>query len=445
MKLAFPLWIVLWFVGVLLGHSQGTLHPMPMGAGMLNYTLYWGAYTIKFHFSPDQTIFIHRDTIAPELLREIMRRQPRIWTGDAMLPEFQFTTGQLTIKSNASDLSQYRKTRPALEDAWAYLGSADSVFVIADLPYGRRLEIYWHLSGNAPQWLPANTMEYSWTYDPIKYRGMSSDEEFIWGGKTESILDRQFITVDELFNWLWQEPVLIRNHNQLLPVEEISVFFPYLNEFPIPDQGWRHVQLLPSLREWLYSVQDFLKPGVGIVISAIAQDDWPQDTFTIGFGSQKGKTMVQKSNIDILSAQIVTPDDPCLALRRTDVNDYLFEWGNYTAVIPRMYARSYSGPNRILPDRPDKMEVTGFTKEEVLEMLSLKPRIYRDKELLLPVQLQLQYNDEAEIITLENGVIPPETLTRLADKLKTGGRLTIFDIKAGNADLRVLKFIFFIN
>ena len=396
------------------------------------YIFYWTPLNGKFISENNSDICRLDIESSPEEFREALKREPRLWNGQSLEQHLMFSCNGLQVRSDYNDEAVYNSYRKALE-LLAADQKAEDVLELKNiaLPNGKTGIVRIKLNKAAPNWLPRQSSEVYFQTDPG--RELSEFLNMEWG--TLDQYNRQFFTETEFWALIQSTPHLYRitsprpallqlrdmvldaSGNPVVP-EKFSL------RLTSPGGETKHnfndkdnAYTLDELRQKLEALRTEIKPGTVIWItgwlSAILAERTDQQ-------AQAGGSVFQ----------LVAPQDPRLFLKRTDQKTYYLEWGNFSKAFVSSYARSYSTTwyERIIADHRNTHLNAGMTKKDIINMLRLPARLYREKELLTDFNFTLDFKGYGVLV--ENGVVPEALIAKLERELQPGDVLKITGLQA---------------
>lgn len=395
------------------------------------YIFYWGVIQCKFTRSESSGRYLAEIHAAPIELREAFKREPRLFNGVRLEQKMAFNLNGIAVRSNYYDESVYAACRKSLEDFAADIKDGDVLaldrIVFPDLKTG---SITIFLDKNAPDWLPVNTTQVNMRPDP-SVSWFVEPTYLQWDERQAPLANRQFVSLEEFWSIIRIPPHLLKPDGQSFYPERFGF---WIKE---PERGKEishygvsaaRAFTFEQLQEQLELHRNEIKVG-GIV----RLDSWDAD---------EDKALIWGTKLAVFD--IVADDDPRKSLKLSDQNHYSLEWGNYSGSFPELYAREFVVRDNtidtvysLIADRPFSQEVRSFTKPEILQMLTLPARLYREKNVLLKnLSFQLQYRDKMALV--HDGICPPDMIAYLEKNLKPYDRISLSDIRAEDAVLSTI-------
>jgi beta-lactamase regulating signal transducer with metallopeptidase domain len=402
------------------------------------YIFYWGVLQCKLEReSQSGQVYGSIECSAVEF-REALKREPRIWNGKSLEQHLSFELERLKVSSDYNNEQLYAGQRKSLEELCGTLPD-DAVLHIRNLrlPDGSIASIELLPGGKTPSWLPAKNGEINARV--IESPGIS-EFPVRWGAAYDD--EQLFFTEDEFWKIIQEQPEIIKN-NQPIRVDSVKL---RINDWAqnqsilLPTTEY---QSLESACERLHELKDQIKPGVSIHLSAGMHLSTPVYDTIIYLYRTPDIYMRNILTNTIGHFRIVAEDDPRRTLRRSQSNDFVLEWGNFnsTRIFDR-FAKVFTQPDGsvIVPDAPYTYNNFMHTRRELLEMMRLPRRLYREQELLGSFACEIVYKAQRYEIPVE-GTPPALLLERLEKELQPGDKLSIEMIRAGNADLRSVQLL----
>ncbi|MEZ4943167.1 MAG: M56 family metallopeptidase [Saprospiraceae bacterium] len=388
------------------------------------YNFYWGSLSGKFMYDAFSKSYSLELESSPEEVREALKREPRLWNGKSLEQHLVFSCDGLPVRTDYNNEAVYAGVRSALEERIARLSSVD-VLELRDLrlPNGETATVRITLGIEPPNWLPRQRSEVQWQTDAG--REHSAFLNLQWGEKHHA--DQQFFTETEFWEFLENTPTInfnagsesVKTQEQQTPQKfSCRITNPggqILRQLNDLESAWT----LEQLRKELQNLRTELKPGAIVWITG-----WTP--------SQAATADDAGSNWRSGSAvfQLVGPYDPRRFLRRTDRKTYFLEWGNLSLSFASSYARTYRDNNGtfIHADNPKQQRVATLTKTEIIRMLQLPARLYREKELLPDFNFTLDFKGYGVLV--KNADVPADLIQKLERELQAGDVLKITGIQA---------------
>ena len=404
------------------------------------YIFYWGVLQCKLEReSQSGQVYGSIECSAAEF-REALKREPRIWNGKSLEQFLSFELEHLKVSSDYNNEMLYAGQRKGLEELCGTL-SEDAVLHIRNLrlPDGSVASIELLPGGKTPSWLPGKTGE---TYASTVETPAIGEYPVRWGAQYDG--EQLFFTVDEFWNILKEQPEIIKD-NQAIRVDSVMLRVnDWLNSQTILLPSLEY-QSIESARARLYTLKDQIKPGVSIHLSAGIRLSEPRyDTVFYLYSNPSSQVYLRKMLSNSVGFfRIVSESDPRRTLRNSDAKDFVMEWGNFNSTrIMDRFAKVFTQADGsvIVPDAPYAYNNFMHTRRELLEMLRLPRRLYREQELLGSFACEIVYKEQRYEIPAE-GTPPALLLERLEKELAPGDKLSIEMIRAGNADLRSVKML----
>lgn len=396
--------------------------PAVLPAEPTPYNFYWGSLSGKFMYDAFSNSYRLELESSPEELREALKREPRLWNGKSLEQHLAFSCLGLIVRTDYNNESVYAGVRKALEERIAGLGSAD-ILEIRDLklPNGETSVVRIALRNEPPNWLPRQRSEVQWQTDAG--REYTSFLNLQWGDKLQA--DQQFFTETEFWEFIQNTPI-IKFNTDAGSAQNLDVPQKFSCRITGPEgqilrqpTGYEQAIALDQLRMELQGLRSTIKPGAIVWITAWVNPSAAMDR-DAGAQLRSGSAVFQ----------LVAPSDPRRFLRRSDRKTYFLEWGNMSLSFASCYALSYRDNNdtRIHADNPKQQNLATLTKAEIIRMLQLPVRLYREKALLSDFNFTLDFKGYGVLI--ENGKVPADLIEKLERELQAGDVLKITGIQA---------------
>lgn len=391
------------------------------------YNFYWGSLSGKFLYDPFSKSYSLDLESSPEELREALKREPRLWNGKSLEQHLAFSCLGLPVRTDYNNESVYVNARKALEDRIAGLRSSD-VLVLQDLqlPNGETSVVRIALGNEPPTWLPRQRSEVQWQTDAG--REYTAFLNLFWGDKYRA--DQQFFTETEFWDYIQNVPAIkFKAENESVEAQTPTKFSCRItsSEGQVLRQmnDYEHAYNLDQLRAKLKSIRTDITPGAVVWITAWVNSSEAPISNT-GAHLRSGSAVFQ----------LVGPNDPRRFLRRADRKTYFLEWGNMSLSFASCYARTYRNNTdvRIYADNPQRQNLATLTKTEIIRMLQLPARLYREKARLSDFNFTLNFKDYSVLI--KNGEAPADLIEKLERELQAGDVLRITGIQARADDQR---------
>ncbi len=396
--------------------APGTQSPEPTP-----YNFYWGSLSGKFMYDSFSKSYSLELESSPEEVREALKREPRLWNGKSLEQHLAFSCDGLPVRTDYNNEAVYAGVRSALEERIARLSSAD-VLELRELrlPNGETATVRITLGIEPPNWLPRQRSEVQWQTDAG--REHSAFLNLQWSEK--HLVDQQFFTEAEFWNYIQNTPTIkFKAGNESVEPQTPTKFscritgpegqiLRQLNEY-------ENAYTLEQLRAELQIIRLELKPGAIVWITG-----WVDSRKA---GDPHSSTQMRSGSAVF---QLVGPYDPRRFLRRADRKTYFLEWGNLSLSFASSYACTYRDNNGtfIHTDNPKQQRVATLAKTEIIRMLQLPARLYREKELLPDFNFTLDFKGYGVLI--KNAEVPADLIQKLERALQAGDVLKITGIQA---------------
>ena len=403
------------------------------------YIFYWGAIQCRFLHNEGDKRYFAEVHISPDVFRESLKREPRLWNGQSLEQKLSFQLHNLNISSDYYDETKYSACRKLVEEYVVSLQESDYAKITRiGLPGGQFGQIEVFLDAASPGWLPKNTSINNWRTNPAREIHPEPKPRMEWGKDHLHTSGRQFFSISEFWKMVEQDAVIRRANEDILIPENIYTYMlkdgKYVDaRLPANEDGAR---TWPETRERLHELKDLIVPGTTVYFDWLA-DRLQTDTFTY-FAEPLARSKTYFPHISVALFDLVPDNDPRLALRNEDLHGYNFEWGNYSGKLYSMYAKTYLRINGqldtvIYSDRADYLENRMFTAGEIVQMLELPARFYREKEQMNDFAFTLQYKDRT--VEIRDGVCPADLISYMRTRLKPQDTIKLSGFKAAGFDV----------
>lgn len=421
------------------------------------YIFYWG--TVQSRFTFDESSGQYQGEIRTSLndFCNAIKREPRIWDGQALRPECSFMLGDLPVRSAYYNPGIYDSIRPKiieLSQSWT-----DSTVVLIS-----QIALPDNHTGMVRVIFPVREkiIKPDGKRIPVPGDGNSTrlDVGYVqWGTERFDEKSREFFTPDEFWNILDAEPLWFFPNGRVERPEQWEFAFNSNKGFRQfrKDSGGSSQQFsLSELRSQLRSMENEIKPGTAVDIyawdTASATVHQPaSDTLYLLFPAASGSALVridstiynmeELGRIRVASFTLVEDGDPRVSLRRSDRKSLTFSWGAYEFNFLSVHDQSFLKiDGSALRGQRQMASAKSLTRGEILDMLR-NPAVVLDKnkQPLEPLSFNLRYHDR--ITRIENGRCPPEFADQIEKTLKKYETITISDIRAGKSDLGFVEFV----
>lgn len=423
------------------------------------YIFYWGLVQSRFTF--DEASGRYQGEIHTSLneFSNAIKREPRIWDGQALRPECSFLLGDLRVESKYYAPGVYDSIRPKileLSQSWN-----DSTVVLIDqitLP-DNRTGVIKVIFSVKEEFIKANAMRI-----PVPGDGGSSRANpgyMQWGTERFDDKSREFFTPDEFWNIVDAEPLWFSSNGRVLRPEQWEFAVNNLKGFHVyrKNSGGRLDQFsLAELRSQLRNMENDIQPGTAIDIyawdtaSATIRQPVTDTLFLLNSPVAVTSAMIRLADgtmvsmeelgrIRVASFTLVDDGDPRVSLHRSDRKNFTFLWGayefNFLNVHDQTFLKIDGSPLR---GQRQMATTKSLSRSEILDMFH-KQAVLLDinKQTVEPLSFNLRYHDRT--IRIENGKCPPEAAEQIEKELKKYETLTISDMRAGKSDLGFAEFI----
>lgn len=403
------------------------------------YIFYWGGIQCKFSHTEASDHYFGEVHISPDVFKESLKREPRLWNGQALEQKMTLQVHGMAIASDYYDESVYASTRKSLEEYVVGLNETDVTELSRiPLPGGKFGKIDVFLDAPSPNWLPRDRAQVNWRTD-MGNEG-SSEVRLEFGEAGLNTANRQFYTVSEFWKMMDATNAVIRLKDGQTQAADKLLIDLFKDRFLLGgifanEKAARNWQ---ETKEWLAQIKDKIVPGVSIYV------DWDSDTQvtdSIFYMADPVKQVFTHNRVyQVATFDLVPDNDPRLSLKWNDRSNYYLDWGNYSGKVINRYARKFAqgnGAPDIYPDRPVKLEDHLFTAKELMQILQLPARLYRGKTLLDNLVFTLQYKDK--IVDIQNGQCPPDLLNFIQNNLQPRDELQLSNFKADGVDLSTVS------
>jgi hypothetical protein len=412
--------------------SPAVLEPSP-------YILYWGIIQAKMMHETNPDRYVAEVHTSPAEFREAIKREPRLWTGQTLEQHFSFVFREVDVRSNYYETAVYETCRKQLEQTVGEIKDGDQ-FKISKIPLpdGKSGEVELVFDKKDPNWLPKDvSMPMVGVHVDQPNPVVSSKSTSIeWGDNQYSPVDRQFCTVNEFWKLMEHAPKLVKDK---------TVYAPEYYLFSVTQGIYgRHLlsenpntKSFDSLSTQMETMRKYIEPGTRLWIKGTD----PKGVDEVHLMDPASTVFTTPASLTLGSFEIVPDGDPRLNLNYKQRHDYLFEWGNYSSTIYSRYAVSYKIQSKdstyfVYPDQKFELVSYKYTRAEILQMLTLPVRLFKEKELLHNVRFLLTCKDKSTEV--KDGVCPPDMLEYLRLNLKPQDVVRITQLSADGADLHAV-------
>jgi hypothetical protein len=325
-------------------------------------------------------------------------------------------------------------SRKTLEPEMAEVKDGEEIVISKiGLPGGKTASVRLVFDQGVPNWIPIKDYFSSVTgYASSAKAPMFIPDHFApkvdWKSGSFSPAERQFCTVQEFWDLMETKPLMVKEQKEKVAPTGYNVAIS-------KDQTGFHFILayrdggiasFDSLKAELEKYRDRIQPGVHISIQA--KSSAIKDSLL----TRDGKLIDAFEGFRNLGDfDLVEPNSPLLKLTYKEKNDYTFEWGNHTERLSGFYGDETA--NNLIPTHIMRVENPNYFAREILDMLQLQPRLYREKTLLKQLSFTLLYKDK--VFEIQDGTCPPEMYPYIKNNIQPHDLLTIKNIKAAGVSI----------
>lgn len=395
-----------------------------------SYIFYWGAAQTRLMHDANTNQFTGEIHLSAAEFREAIKREPRLWNGQSLEQHLSLIFKGFPIRSDYNDESVYNASRKAMEPVLATIADGgEAVISKIPLPGGKFATVTLLFDQEDPKWIPRNTFAYT-TTSPLSLVWDRDVPNVLWNNKDYSPALRQFCTVDEFRGLLQSVPLMRINGKDPVEPEQFNLFITRKGQRVHTMGQNMAVSSFDSARIIINQYMDEIKPGVHV--SIFGTNPLINDTL---FSAEGNILHVINSNRTLGHFTIVEPGSPLLNLTYKDRSDHFLEWGNFSQRLVNLYGKEMA--DNASPMRISSIERPEFYAKEILEMLQLPPRFYRQKALLEHLKFTLTYKDRS--VEIMDGKCPPEMVEYIKSNIQPHDNLTISNIRADGASMGEMK------
>ena len=357
----------------------------------LPYTLYWGALQIKLELNPVTGQYAGEAFVSPEVFREAVKREPRMWNGKSLEQHLSLHVNGLEVRSDYYNEEVYLACKSKLVEHTAALSEEDMVTLTLELPGNLKAVMRVGLGELSPDWIKQKDgQQTNWGDDPL---GMFFD----FGPLLQSVLwDKRDMTtktaVSEKTFWeLMQTPpvMVFTDGSKETVTQNLALWL-------IDGEGivLSRVPEGPSGLDWqgmadkLESLRDKLKPGVKAGIYRI-------------FTAEERKSGDETRSRLLLALTIVEEINPLLFVNRNDKSNYQLMWGDYSRRFTNTYGMSFwdgvSQESRMYTYAPSTAHPWYMSKKDFERLLKEKPAFNHEDSLVNSFTFNLVHNGKTYI------------------------------------------------
>ncbi len=406
------------------------------------YIFYWGNFEVRLNYEAHADQYKATLNLTAEALREAIKQEPRLWTGETLTQRLSFKFNGISVSSDYNRPEVYETLQIVLKSNTKALQEGDQVVISnISLPEGPKGQITIVIEKSAVAPTPVVKPEIT---------------SIFWGGKTFVQGEKRYVTVSEFWKML-QSEALVRFSDQKEVQPKAWNVALYNEKGAVIRARADRIDALSTeqLRARLGQETETIKPGAVLSFSAWelqAYEASPEtlDTIitfdpvtyeeTVQIITKSGGVVNLLPATELISLSIVKDLDPRRFLKVEDLKDYTFKWSALTEYIPRsVFAQSYISKglgNRIHGDGSITMWSSRFTKKEILLMLREKPQLFQGKIPLEDFNFTISYNGYGKLI--EHGKVPAELIEKLEKELKPGEVLKITGLQARENPVRYI-------
>ncbi|MFM9948953.1 MAG: M56 family metallopeptidase [Saprospiraceae bacterium] len=404
------------------------------------YIFYWGNFEVRLNYEEHADQYKATLNLTAEALREAIKQEPRLWTGETLTQRLSFKFNGISVSSDYNRPEVYETIQIVLRSNTKVLQEGDQVVISnISLPEGPKGQITIVIEKSAVAPTPVVKPEIT---------------SIFWGGKTFVQGEKRYVTVSEFWKML-QSEALVRFSDQKEVQPKAWNVALYNEKGAVIRARADRIDALSTeqLRARLGQETETIKPGAMLSFSAWelqAYEASPEtlDTIitfdpvtyeeTVQIITKSGGVVNLLPATELISLSIVKDLDPRRFLKVEDLKDYTFKWSALTEYIPRsVFAQSYISKglgNRIHGDGSITMWSNQFTKKEILLMLREKPQFFQGKIPLDDFNFTISYNGDGKLI--ENGTVPADLIEKLEKELKPGEVVKITGLQARENPVR---------
>ncbi len=418
------------------------------------YVFYWGVLQARFQKAEATGDYFAEMHTSKAEFQEAIKREPRLWDGQALAPKCSFSIGDIPVNSDYFDAGVYTAVSPRLVAMADQLSDSAQVKIshIA-LPDGKMGEVFVFFTQGTPKWLR--------TVPPSRVSvDATSKFSLQWGPEKFDNHAREFFTVDEFWNILQSEPTFIFEDGHVTRPDQWDARLRFksgaMEATKNSDPG-SYKFSLQDVRTWLNGKSNEIQPGASLYFYSWDTSIHPvvtgYDTIAFTFQSQPTTfarlstgAMIpvgQLDQIQVAEMNIVADDDPRLMLRLTDQKDFEFSWGSFQYTMYNVYDQTYYKPDGSLlrVQTGISTNTNNYIRSQILDMLHLPAKLLDEQgNPLEPLNFSLHYKDQTAKVT--NGICPSDFIQMLETTLQPYEELVITDMRAGSSDLGFATFTF---
>ena len=365
------------------------------------YIFYWGLIQANIEYDNVNDQYFGTVHTSYNTFSECVRREPRLWNGNALEPELSFRFLGQEIGSRVGDRSAYAPAL-AILDTLSFNRLENQSLQIGKIrfPDGKYGTVTLILDEKDPKWLMRSSLGEAGKIEPNAGRGFSYIQ---WGNKQFTPAFHQYCTATQLLDLMKIKPYLINGDARQLNDFALRVVNGNQTIVPLRDvktSGW---STYPEIQAEMNRVSMFLQPGTVV-------------TVYVNLGPTGSEFAV---------FTLVDENDNRLNPDLAESANYFLSWGNYGMFgrIPQGYATEYfdhsSGKDTVYYLNAAQyfgLEGLKYTPDELGTLLNQRIVLKRGDKAVDDYHFDLSYQDKK--MTIINGVFTEEQQAWLKANLK---------------------------
>jgi hypothetical protein len=384
------------------------------------YIFYWGLIQANIEYDNVNDQYFGSVHTSYNTFAECVRREPRLWNGNALEPELSFRFLGQEIGSRVGDRTAYASAR-AMLDSLNYNEYENQTLQIGKIkfPDGKYGIVTLILDEKDPRWLMRSSLTNPGNADPLAREGGAYIQ---WGNKQYTPAFRQYCTVKQLFDLVQEKPYLVQSNGHVLQSNEFAIRAVKDNNNilrlrDVKTSGWAtYAEILTELNRVRSSIQS------GVVVDFY---------LNIGTGGSQ-----------IAGFTIVDENDDRLIQNQSVLADYNLDWktsgvfGRFPQVYATEYIESFGGKDTVYYlNAGKKFGIEGFKKtpDDLISRFSERLVLKKNDKVLADYHFDLSYQDKT--MTVNNGVLTAEQQAWLKANLKPKTMLKLHHFSGKSFDL----------
>lgn len=387
--------------------SDKSAEPVP-------YALYWGALQVKLEYNQVTGAYNGEALASPEILREVVKREPRIWNGKGLEQHVRLRFNNVEVRSDYQNEDVYLEYKRKLVERVGKLSEKDVVSLELELPGNQKAVVRIGLGEPTPEWIKAKDMkQVDWSNDPL---GLFADfgprmQSVLWDGRDMKL--KTALSEETFWSVIKSPPVVVFTDGSMETVTQNLALLlvgedgHLVSRVPdgAPGMSWQEFSAkLDSLRHEI-------KPGVSVGIYRVLT---PEER-------QTGDNT--RSRV-LLAVGIVTETNPLVFLKRDEKSDFRLTWGDYVRSMTNEYGLAYwdgySHETIMYADAPSTATPWYLSKKAFERLVKETPQFYHEDSLVANVTFFLVHNGKTYSYFPNYSDLPLKKPEHLAAEVQNG-------------------------